>query len=490
MRTVHPAARHTTLFWWLFGLSLACLAGLTGAVAHASAGDIREAAIKAREDRQAALREKRDSEARILADRDSLTAAVAAREAEAARLEREIAATETRSAALEQERQRLAEDWSRRELDFREISGVARVAARDLESMLRASLLTAAAPERLDEIAPLLEEGYFPDIDDLALMARLFLDEAARAGEVTLRHDVPLVDRAGETVRGDVLTLGKFTAAYRLGGEVGFLRYAPEDRSLFAIPALPPHGLRRELARYMAGRDESAPVDLSGGGALRQFSQRQSLREHLASGGPIVWPILAIGVVALGLVIERAVWLNRVRGDTDRIMGRVNELAARGDWRGCDGFLEQIRTKPWPVVRVISAGMTARGEDREALESVLQEAILRELPHLERFLSVLAVFAAVAPLLGLLGTVTGMIETFRVITVYGTGDPKLMSGGISEALVTTELGLAVAIPIMLLHTVLSRRVDHIVGDMEEKAIALVNIIQKERRRDGSGRTDS
>ena len=91
----------------------------------------------------------------------------------------------------------------------------------------------------------------------------------------------------------------------------------------------------------------------------------------------------------------------------------------------------------------------------------------------------LAVFGAVAPLLGLLGTVTGMIETFRVITLHGTGDPKLMSGGISEALITTELGLAVAIPIMLLHTVLSRRVDHVIGDMEKQAVHLTNIMAPE-----------
>jgi biopolymer transport protein ExbB len=134
---------------------------------------------------------------------------------------------------------------------------------------------------------------------------------------------------------------------------------------------------------------------------------------------------------------------------------------------------------------VIEAGLNARHEDRETLESVLQEAILRELPRVERGLSVLAILGAVAPLLGLLGTVTGMIDTFRVITLFGTGDPKLMSGGISEALVTTELGLAIAIPIMLIHTFLSRRADGIIGDMEEKAVSLTNIIQKRQREDGA-----
>jgi biopolymer transport protein ExbB len=134
------------------------------------------------------------------------------------------------------------------------------------------------------------------------------------------------------------------------------------------------------------------------------------------------------------------------------------------------------------VNHVIEAGLRARHEDRETLESILQEAILRELPRVERGLPVLAILGAVAPLLGLLGTVTGMIETFQTITLFGTGDPKLMSGGISEALVTTEVGLMIAIPVMLCHTYLSRRAEAIVGEMEEKAVSLTNIIERERAR--------
>jgi len=99
---------------------------------------------------------------------------------------------------------------------------------------------------------------------------------------------------------------------------------------------------------------------------------------------------------------------------------------------------------------------------------------------MERYLSTLGMLAAIAPLLGLLGTVTGMIDTFHVITQHGTGDPRMMSGGISVALVTTMLGLSVAIPIMLAHTLLSRAVDNMIGQMEEKAVALVNIVHKNR----------
>ena len=133
-----------------------------------------------------------------------------------------------------------------------------------------------------------------------------------------------------------------------------------------------------------------------------------------------------------------------------------------------------------PVARVIKAGINCCDMEREEMENALQEAILKEIPPMERFLSTLGMLAAIAPLLGLLGTVTGMIDTFHVITMHGTGDPRLMSGGISEALVTTMLGLSVAIPLMLSQTLLNRTVDNRIGEMEEKAVALVNIIDKNR----------
>jgi biopolymer transport protein ExbB len=114
------------------------------------------------------------------------------------------------------------------------------------------------------------------------------------------------------------------------------------------------------------------------------------------------------------------------------------------------------------------------------MENALQEAILREIPSMERFLSTLGMLAAIAPLLGLLGTVTGMIDTFHVITLHGTGDPRLMSGGISEALITTMLGLSVAIPLMLAHTLFNRAVERNIGELEEKAVALVNLVHKSR----------
>lgn len=158
-------------------------------------------------------------------------------------------------------------------------------------------------------------------------------------------------------------------------------------------------------------------------------------------------------------------------------MATLRTRSAAGDWPGC---IQACQAENKPVARVLAAGLAARNLSREDMENVLQEALLKEIPRLERFLSTLGMLAAIAPLLGLLGTVTGMINVFHVITLQGTSDPRLMSGGISEALVTTMLGLSVAIPLMLLHNILNRSVDRLVGDMEEQSVSLVNMIHKQR----------
>jgi biopolymer transport protein ExbB len=467
--------KHTVLF-------LLVLAFVAGPVA--GAGDIREAALKAAEDRDMALREAREVEERILSDRQALLTEVGRLEAQQKSLEENLTSLDQEITSLEKQRSQLADLWSQREMEFREISGNVRVVGRDLESLLRQSLLTAIAPERLGKVQRLLRKGYFPDIDDISAMADVFLDEIRGSGEVSLLPQAEFVGRSGENRRGPVLTLGKFIAVYRDNDEVGFLSCPPGQQRLMALSALPSGKTRRALRRYIEGKQDAVPIDISRGAALRQITHRATLGDQLRAGGPIAWPILAIGLAALLIVFERLRYLNRVHGNTDRLMGAVNNLAANGNWSACEHLVRKHAKKRWPVINLIMAGLAGRTDDRETRENILQEAILHEVPRLERFLSVLAVLGAVAPLLGLLGTVTGMIDTFRVITLHGTGDPKLMSGGISEALITTELGLAVAIPIMLLHTFLSRRVEHIIGDMEEKAIALTNIIQREQRRDG------
>jgi biopolymer transport protein ExbB len=445
----------------------------------AAGQDIREAARQAAADRAAAQAEALLAEEAILADQEKLRAEVGRLEQEQAALEQDLRDLDQRQREAALVREDLAEKWSGRELGFREISGNVRVAARDLESLLKASALSAGADWRLDTISPLLDTGYFPDIDDIAGMAGVFFDEIDRGGQVSLREG-EFVGRDGRQTTGKIFQLGKFTTVYQTTAETGFLVWSPEGHRLFALAELPPRSVRRSLDKYLAGESDRVPVDMSGGAALRQLTQHTDLMEQVRQGGPIIWPIFLIAFAALVIVVIKIIYLNRMHGNTDRIMGEVNELAAKGDWTACDQIVAGHQGKKSPVVQVIKAGLEARNESRETLESVMQEAILHELPQVQKGIAMLAVLGAVAPLLGLLGTVTGMIDTFRVITLFGTSDPKLMSGGISEALVTTELGLAVAIPIMLLHTYLSRKSDHLIGDMETKAVQLTNIIDKQK----------
>jgi len=450
----------------------------------AEAQDAREAIKRAAEDRESSLKKAMEIEEAVLNDREKLRRSVDSLETLWKSIEEELAGVERRVLERGKQHEDLAEKWAKREIEFKELTGNVLVASRDLQVYLEQSPLTGLDPGRLERIKPLSEQGRFPGVDDLSALAGLYFEEMALSEQVRLSES-RFVGRGGDERQGTILTIGRFTALYRDGGETGFLTYSPDSRKYFALSEKPSRSAERMLNRYFDGKSQVIPFDMSGGSALRQLTRSQSTTEHLRSGGPIVLPIILLGAVAAVIVVLKLRFLDRVRRNTGKYMTRVNLLASEGKWEECDAIVKRHKGEHSPVNHVIEAGLAARNEDRETLESILQESILRELPRLERGLSPLAVFAAVAPLLGLLGTVTGMIETFNVITVFGTGDPKLMSGGISEALVTTEVGLIVAIPIMLIHTLLSRRVDSILGEMEEKAVSLINIIEKERGRNGA-----
>ncbi len=457
---------------------LTVIALLTVSLAvDAPAQDIRAAARRAAAERELTEATVREAEVRILTDRHALTAHVDSLEAHNSGLATEVADLEARQRELETEIARLEAAWSEHELDFRETTGNVRLAARDVESLLDASPLSAGHPERVDDVGRLLAEGYFPDLDDISALAAVLMDEIVRSGQVAVTER-SFVGRNGEPTTGRVYQLGKFTTLYETDTEQGFLTHLPKSHALHALSRLPDRGVRRMVSRYLSGESGIAPVDMSAGAALRQITASDRFIDQVREGGPLVWPILLLAVAALVIVVAKFVSLRRIHANTDELMGRINDHAAREDWEGCESVLA-ARGKSSPVVRIVQAGLAVRGRSRATLESVLQEAILQELPTLQRGMAILSVLGAVAPLLGLLGTVTGMIETFRVITVHGTGDPRLMSGGISEALVTTELGLAVAIPIMLLHTVLARRVDHVIGDMEKQAVHMTTLIAGE-----------
>ena len=443
------------------------------------ARDLRQAAVEARKQLEAAVDKDKAARARIQANKALLTREIEKLNTTVTDLRASVADASMQLESTLRENARLDQVTATRKNEFNELSGAVRVAAGNLKSLLSASPHTAREPERVNRLSSILNTARFPGIDDMSAMADLFLEEMTLAGDIDIR-EMPMISDTGESVEGRVLSLGGFTWAYQREGVTGFLEYSEDTQKLYALSALPPRHIQKNLARYISGQSDDVYIDISRGGALKQITHRQSLKDQIEKGGLLVWPILGLGVFAILIGIERTLFLGRVHANTDKVMGRVNELAAQGDWERCRNIVGE---KKIPVYNVLRAGLNARKENRETLESILQESILKEMPRLERFLPMLNMMGAIAPLLGLLGTVTGMIATFHVITLYGTGDPRMMSGGISTALVTTMLGLAVAIPIMLLYTFLRRQVTHVIGDMEEKAVALTNIVFREARQE-------
>ncbi len=259
--------------------------------------------------------------------------------------------------------------------------------------------------------------------------------------------------------------------------------YSDQSQRLFALSKLPDRRIAVNLKAYIKGEQDHVYMDISKGAAIRQLTHQLSLWDQIPKGGPIVWPIVAIFAVALIIVLERLVFFFRKQVNADKFMKRLAPLVTENRWDECRTLLESTKNRLIP--KVLLTAIDFRNQDRVDMENVLQEAILNEIPRIERFISTLGMLAAISPLLGLLGTVTGMINTFHAITSYGTGDPRMMSGGISEALVTTMLGLSVAIPVMLFHTLLSRRVETEIGKIEEKAVSFVNMVFKNRNGHGN-----
>jgi len=203
----------------------------------------------------------------------------------------------------------------------------------------------------------------------------------------------------------------------------------------------------------------------------------KSTMDVIESGGMIGWVIVLLGLFALLLVVLRAIFLS---GAGSKTMPVAKETLVQLQAKGIEATLAFLKNKKGAAARVMKATVRNLGRDREHVEDIVAESIMHESERLDRFGSAIMVVAAVAPLLGLLGTVTGMIATFDVITEFGTGDPKLLSGGISIALVTTELGLIVAIPLLLLGNLLNGWAERIKDGMEQSALHLINEYNKQK----------
>jgi biopolymer transport protein ExbB len=279
-----------------------------------------------------------------------------------------------------------------------------------------------------------------------------------------------VITAAGKQQNKTVTRVGEFNSF----AEGHYLNYVPESQRLVEL-ARQPASHFRDLAYQLETTHQSGylPIglDASRGAMLSAMLRAPGLWERIQQGGVIGYVILGVGFVAVLLVLERLIFLSRTSRAVQRQLKSDQPDTAN------------------PLGRVLQHFEENPNQDTETLQLKLDEAVLKELPKIERGLSSIGVLAAIAPLLGLLGTVTGMIQTFQSITLFGTSDPKYMSSGISQALVTTELGLIVAVPIILVLSFLTNKGNNIVHVLDEQSAGVVAKLVERKNLELAAETD-
>jgi biopolymer transport protein ExbB len=221
----------------------------------------------------------------------------------------------------------------------------------------------------------------------------------------------------------------------------------------------------------VAAGEGPLPIDPTLGSALALAAQEDTLWEHIQKGGIWIWPILFFAFLATVTALFKVFEIYSVKMPRPGVLHDILKALNEGDR---EKAMELAKGVDGPARTMLVDAVEHSDESKELIEEVMYERMLEVQPRLERLLPFIAVTAATAPLMGLLGTVTGMINTFKLITIFGTGDAKQLSSGISEALVTTEFGLIVAIPSLIMHALLNRRAQGVMANMERMAVAFVN----------------
>ena len=333
-----------------------------------------------------------------------------------------------------------------------EMVGVVRQFSADNLGIFKASSITAQYPERTAFMADIGDNKELPTIERLERLWLEIHQEMTESGRIVTFPSTVIFGNGDEAVN-DVIRVGSFNNI--AAGK--FLNYLPETGKFAELTRQPDGRVLDSAEALQEATSGVVPfyLDPSRGVILSLLVQSPSLGERIDQGGSVGYVILAMGVFGLLLA---AFCLYRLT-----LMG--------------NGMRQQLNSTDIiegnPLGEIMAVYQKNKGSDVETLELQLDEVIVRNLPKIERGVPLIKLIAAVAPLLGLLGTVVGMIATFQAITLFGTGDPKLMAGGISEALVTTMLGLVVAVPTLFAHSLVNGRAKSLIHILEEQSTGFI-----------------
>jgi biopolymer transport protein ExbB len=387
--------------------------------------------LSAKEEQESLLAEAKD----LLAQKEALSQRL-----EASYNENELAIGENEA--------RLAEQLGQ----MGELFGAVRLVATEASGNVWDSLTSSQLGSRKELLDRLGRSKELPSTDDLEQLWYELQREMTQQGQI-VRYTAPVLSLDGKIEDRDVVRAGPFSAM--AGGR--FLLWEPAEGKLRELTRQPPSRYLNTVAPFEAATDGFATlaVDPSRGQLLSALTDTPNLTERVNQGGVVGYVIISLGVMALILGLVR--WVAVSIASRKVAAQRKSDYASEGN----------------PLGRVLSVFEKNREVDAETLELKLDEAVMREASSLQRFLWLVKTVSVVAPLLGLLGTVTGMIQTFQAITLFGAGDPKMMAGGISEALVTTMLGLTTAIPLVLLYDTLANTTRRIIDVLDEQSAGLI-----------------
>ena len=344
--------------------------------------------------------------------------------------------------------------------DLDELFGTIAGVVGDTRSQFEASLVSAQYPGRenfLTELADIMaSESQLPSIEQLERLWFNLLQEMTESANVT-KFTTNVAQPDGTQNNQEVVRMG----SYNIVSSGQYLEFDANTKRLSVLPSQPSDytGTAADIQAASAGFTMVGidPTGPTGGSYLAALISSPSFRERYWEQGRTIGQIIIfVGLFAALLAVERMITLTIVNSKVKRQLKNPDRPSKNN-----------------PLGRVLMVYETDKNMDIETLELKLGEAILLETPPLERFLTLLKIIATVAPLGGLLGTVTGMITVFQAITLFGTGDPQIMAGGISGALVTTVLGIVVAIPTIVFHTIVKSRSDQVIHIMEEQATGII-----------------
>ncbi len=333
-----------------------------------------------------------------------------------------------------------------------ELFGVVRQVATDLGAQTWDSLTSSEGGSHRELLDRLGRSNELPSTEDLEMLWLELQREITKQGKV-VRYRTTVLTTEGSQAEREIIRAGPFSAI----SDGRYLLWEPEDQQLRELQRQPPSRHLDTVASFENATTVYAKlaVDPSRGGLLEMLIDTPSRKERIQQGGYVGYVIITLGIVALLVGLWR--WV--VIAVTSRKVA-VQRKSERLDPSN-------------PLGRILGVAEEHRDADTETLELKLDEVVLRESSKLENFLWLVKTVSVVSPLLGLLGTVTGMIQTFQAITLFGAGDPKMMAGGISEALVTTMLGLTVAIPLVLLSDTLANSTRKVIDILDEKSAGLI-----------------